>query len=552
MRHCLLERVLAFMIGIVLITMVPARTTFAASGENYIKIVLDAQGGITGTSEIYVKQGAPLPAITPPVRRGYTFEGYWTGASGQGIRYYDAGGNPLISNEFTDTAALYALWKANRYSIIYKNMDGAQYGELHPESHTYGLNTKISDPTKEGYTFFGWQVNGSIIASQQLTLGAIVFAEDITLTAVWNRAALVTTEVNSTETVSMSTEDLRKVFGRQVSNHTAGVTAEDLNSEEVRLTMTASDKDELAEGAADIIHLAQGEVLKFYDFSVSKTVIKQDGTSVTGNLTELPNTVQVDITLSENLRGRSSYRVYRYHAGQAEAIPLGPEADESQQKESFELSDDGTRLTLHTRRLSTYVVVGGERFLGGTGTVEQDNAGMDVEARMKEGGDGPVYKVDIEWGPMRFSYSTGRRWDPDEHRYTDVRIYDWIPEECYTGGNNRITVYNHSNADVMIGFTVFPRLKEGSSVSLMNGVEMVVSTENKKDCDAASEVLLPKVPLEGADSPAINGYLRLNGSPEDPEFYKGMETDPDGYVSVADIAVTITHLGGQRTPKTGS
>ena len=97
---------------------------------------------------------------------------------------------------------------------------------------------------------------------------------------------------------------------------------------------------------------------------------------------------------------------------------MGPEADESQQKESFELSDDGTRLTLHTRRLSTYAVVGGERFLGGTGTVEQDNAGMDVEARMKEGGDGPVYKVDIEWGPMRFSYSTGRRWDPDEHRYT--------------------------------------------------------------------------------------------------------------------------------------
>lgn len=551
MERCPVRRVLFFIMGIFLATLAISSTAVAAQEERYIKIVLDAQGGAAGTSELYVRTGGQLPAIVPPSRRGYTFLGYWSGVSGSKIQYYDAGGKPLTSNDFSDTSALYACWKARTYGITYGNMEGAAFGALHPESHTYGLNTKVSDPVKPDYTFFGWQVNGSAIASRLLTLGANAYDDEIVLTAVWNRAALVTTKDNSTDTVTMSSGDLEKVFKQQVADPYTGVTADDLNSEEVRLTMTAADADELAQGAADIIHLAQGEVLKFYDFSVSKTVTRQGEAPVTTKLSELPNTVEVEIALGGSLQGRSSYRVYRYHGGQAEPIPPGPETDDQQQKESFELSADGTALILRTRRLSTYAVVGGERILGGNGTVEEE-AGMDVQARIQEGGDGPIYKVDIKWGLMRFSYSTGRQWDPDEHRYTDVRIYDWIPAKCYTGGNNQITVYNHSNADVLVGFSVFPRMKENADTSLMNGVDMVISTENRENCQAASEVFLQKVPAEGAEAPSIDGYLRLNGSPEDPEFYKGLATDEDGYVQVADIAVTIMYLGGPRTPKIGS
>ena len=99
-------------------------------------------------------------------------------------------------------------------------------------------------------------------------------------------------------------------------------------------------------------------------------------------------------------------------------------------------------------------------------------------------------------------------------------------------------------------FDVFyARMKEGADTSLMDGVDMTVNQTNTADGPPAAGVFLIKVPGEGEPAPCINGYLRLNGSPTDPEFYKGLVTDEEGYVKVAGIAVTITHLDGPRTPK---
>ncbi|MEG2421517.1 MAG: InlB B-repeat-containing protein, partial [Oscillospiraceae bacterium] len=520
------------------------------AGGNRITIIMNPQGGSGGTLEINVENGTKMPTIDPPTRWGYDFAGYWSAASKQGKQYYNAQGAPTVTNcDFTQNTALYAHWTIKTMGITYLNMEGATPGASAPISHTYGANTTVPNPTKPSYTFFGWQVNDSTVASQGLVLGAAAYNADITLNAVWNKAALVTLVNSTAETVTMLDGDLRNVFNHQVTDPTAGVTIDDLNSEEVKLTLTAKDADNLAEGAADIIKLAQGEVLKFYDFSISKTVKKLNVNPVITNLNELPNTVQVEITLGNSLKGSSAYRVYRYHGGKAEAIPHGPITDPTDRRESFELSPDGTKLILHTRRLSTYAVVGSEKALGGSGTIERGEAGLDVQAQVLEGGSGPVYKIDIKFGKMYFTYSTGRTWDPDAHRYTDVRIYDWIPDACYTGGNNEVTVFNHSNADVSVGFAVNPILKAGASESLLNGVDMVMKNENRADGTPAQNVFLSKVPVEGATAPFINAYLRLNGSPIDPEFYKGLVTNAEGYVQIADITVIIGYLGGPRTPK---
>lgn len=95
---------------------------------------------------------------------------------------------------------------------------------------------------------------------------------------------------------------------------------------------------------------------------------------------------------------------------------------------------------------------------------------------------------------------------------------------------------------------MFPHMQAGADVSLLDGVDMIVSSENRADTPPARDLFLSKVPAEGAAAPSIQVYLRLNGSPTNPEFYKGLNTDAEGYVEVADIAVTIAHLEGPGTP----
>ncbi|WP_081820215.1 InlB B-repeat-containing protein [Robinsoniella sp. KNHs210] len=520
--------------------------TVLAAGDNRVHIYLRPMGGGAGTSEIYVPYGENMPQIEIPVRRGYSFQGYYEKANGQGKRYYDESGKALISCDFLETSAVYAAWQVRTYKIIYENMEQASSGTDNPVTHTYGKTTAVSDPAREGYEFFGWRINNSLTASKGLVIGAVSYDTALVLSATWNRSKQVTVVDNATETVVMDSNDLRRVYEQQVEDARNGVTADDMDSDEIILTMSARDAGELDEGASDIIQLAQGEVIKFYDFSVTKSVKKQsDSKAIVTGLNQIPNTVQVQITLSPEIGQRSGYRVYRYHNGAAELIPDGPVADPTDQTEYFEYAKDSqsgeTILTIHTRRLSTYAVVGNSKILPDQTTqlTSGGTAELDVQTRVLEGGDGAVYKVDITWGGMEFEYSIGKMWDPDEHRYSSI-VYDWLPHG-FDGSNNRVTVYNHSNADVMVDIVTLPYE--------LPGVDILLNRENAVQSTPATALLLSRVPAESEPAPAVSGYLRLVGTPSNLEFETSGSPNENGYIRIANVAVTITYKGGPRTPK---
>lgn len=117
--------------------------------------------------------------LTNPTKTGHAFAG-WTGTGLDG-----ASETVTIAQGSTGNRAYTATWTANSYTIAYAGMDGAEAGEHQPKSHTYGTATTVSDPTKTGYTFAGWLVNGSGEAVKNLTLGADDYTEAITLTATW-------------------------------------------------------------------------------------------------------------------------------------------------------------------------------------------------------------------------------------------------------------------------------------------------------------------------------------------------------------------------------
>ena len=91
---------------------------------------------------------------------------------------------------------------------------------------------------------------------------------------------------------------------------------------------------------------------------------------------------------------------------------------------------------------------------------------------------GVVYKVDIEWGSMEFTYTAASdgNWDPDSHTYTGATAAKWTFDE----GANKINVTNHSNAAVTVSIAVADVENDGVTVSC-DDVLSLASADNGKD-----------------------------------------------------------------------
>lgn len=121
-------------------------------------------------------------AIPDLTRTGYVFNGWVVNGTGTAQT-----GLTLGAEDYTGAIALMAAWTAERYAITYVGMDGAQFGDKHPAEHAYDTDAVISDPTKAGYTFLGWLVNGESTARKDLTLRKEAYLDNITLTATWKQ-----------------------------------------------------------------------------------------------------------------------------------------------------------------------------------------------------------------------------------------------------------------------------------------------------------------------------------------------------------------------------
>ena len=87
-------------------------------------------------------------------RTGYTQTG-WSLRSDGATKDYE------LSGTYSDNAAqtFYPHWTANTYSITY-SLGGGSFGANHPNSATYDSPFAVSAPTRSGYTFEGWTVEG--------------------------------------------------------------------------------------------------------------------------------------------------------------------------------------------------------------------------------------------------------------------------------------------------------------------------------------------------------------------------------------------------------
>ena len=152
---------------------VPAENiTVTAQWEiNQYTIAFDTNGG-SEIAPITQDYGTEITAPDNPTREGYTFIGW------------DRDIPEIMPAE---NITVTAQWEINRYTITFDTAGGS---DIAPITQDYGTNiTAPADPTREGYTFIGWDK----------AIPTTMPAENITVTAQWKDSEKPTGEIKINE-----------------------------------------------------------------------------------------------------------------------------------------------------------------------------------------------------------------------------------------------------------------------------------------------------------------------------------------------------------------
>lgn len=154
---------------------VPAWTSYT--------VTYNANGGSGApSSQTKWKDQTLTLSSTKPTRTGHSFQGWATSVSGSVA--YAAGAS------YTTNAAvtLYAVWKANTYTVSYNANGGS--GAPGSQTKTYGVSLTLSGtkPTRANYTFKGWGTSASATTVSYAAGASYTANAAVTLYAVWELA----------------------------------------------------------------------------------------------------------------------------------------------------------------------------------------------------------------------------------------------------------------------------------------------------------------------------------------------------------------------------
>ena len=138
---------------------------------NQYTISFDTNGG-SEIAPITQDYGTKITAPADPTRKGYTFKGW---------------DKEIPKTMPAENMTVKAQWEINQYAITFDTNGGS---EIAPITQDYGTAiTAPADPTREGYTFIGWDK----------AIPTTMPAENITVTAQWKDSEKPTGEIKINE-----------------------------------------------------------------------------------------------------------------------------------------------------------------------------------------------------------------------------------------------------------------------------------------------------------------------------------------------------------------
>ena len=148
-----------------------ALTLYPVWNTNKYTITFDTNGG-SEIAPITQDYGTAITAPADPTREGYTFIG-WDKA--------------IPTTMPAENMTVTAQWEINQYTITFDTAGGS---EIAPITQEYGTAiTAPADPTREGYTFIGWDME----------IPTTMPAENMTITAQWKDIEKPTGEIKINE-----------------------------------------------------------------------------------------------------------------------------------------------------------------------------------------------------------------------------------------------------------------------------------------------------------------------------------------------------------------
>ena len=153
-------------------TMPADNVTITAQWEiNRYTITFDTNGG-NEIDSITQDYGTPITAPADPTREGYTFIGW---------------DRKIPTTMPAENMTVTAQWEINRYTITFDTAGGSEIDSITQDYSS--IITAPADPTREGYTFIGWDK----------AIPATMPAENITITAQWEDSENPTGEIKISE-----------------------------------------------------------------------------------------------------------------------------------------------------------------------------------------------------------------------------------------------------------------------------------------------------------------------------------------------------------------
>ena len=117
-------------------------------------------------------------------RTGYTFAGWNTAADGSGTAYADKASVKNLTAELNGIFDVYAQWQVITYTISY-DLAGGSVATDNPVEYTIETaDFTLTNPTREGYEFTGWEGTGLDAATTTVTIAQGNHG-DRTYTATW-------------------------------------------------------------------------------------------------------------------------------------------------------------------------------------------------------------------------------------------------------------------------------------------------------------------------------------------------------------------------------